>query len=189
MSTRHDQLADAAIRVLGTQGIRQLTHRAVDAEAELPVGSTSNYFRTRQALISAVVGRLVVLDRIDWHRLTGLAQPADTESLAMALAGFVRLATGPERSRTLARYALFLESAVRPDLRDQLGQGRADIAEWATASLRQVGSPDPQGHLRLLFRYLDGVILHQVAACDPHFDPLPDLRLLLTNLIGGSVRP
>ncbi|MGI5996265.1 MAG: TetR family transcriptional regulator, partial [Saccharomonospora viridis] len=33
MTTRRDQVLDAAIRVLGTRGMRQLTHRAVDAEA------------------------------------------------------------------------------------------------------------------------------------------------------------
>ena len=58
---RQEALLDAAIRVLGSGGPRQLTHRAVDAEAGVPVGSTSNYFRTREALVDAVVARFVAL--------------------------------------------------------------------------------------------------------------------------------
>jgi hypothetical protein len=42
---------DAAIELLGTEGLRALTHVRVDLRAGLPKGSTSNYFRTRAALL------------------------------------------------------------------------------------------------------------------------------------------
>lgn len=45
---------DAGLRVLAARGLRGLTHRAVDHEAGMPEGSTSNDFRTRQALIAAL---------------------------------------------------------------------------------------------------------------------------------------
>ncbi|HEY5787928.1 MAG TPA: TetR family transcriptional regulator, partial [Microlunatus sp.] len=47
MASRREILLDAAIRVLGERGIKALTHRAVDVEAGLGVGSTTNYFPTR----------------------------------------------------------------------------------------------------------------------------------------------
>ncbi|HEX5919668.1 MAG TPA: TetR family transcriptional regulator, partial [Nocardioides sp.] len=46
MPDRRTVLLDAALELVGTQGMRGLTHRAVDAAAGLPAGSTSNYFRT-----------------------------------------------------------------------------------------------------------------------------------------------
>ncbi len=49
MANRREELLDAAISVLGERGIHGLSHRAVDAVARLPTGSTSNYFRTRDA--------------------------------------------------------------------------------------------------------------------------------------------
>ena len=55
---RRTELQDAAIRVIAAKGGRGLTHRAVDAEAKVPTGTTSNYFRSRQALIDAIVGRI-----------------------------------------------------------------------------------------------------------------------------------
>ncbi|MBE1488113.1 TetR/AcrR family transcriptional regulator [Plantactinospora soyae] len=68
MAVRRDRFAvitDAAIELLAELGMRGLTHRAVDARAGLPLGSTSAYFRTRKALIEAVVRRLADLDRAD----------------------------------------------------------------------------------------------------------------------------
>ncbi|GAB3973037.1 TetR family transcriptional regulator [Plantactinospora veratri] len=68
MTARRDRFAvitDAAIELVAELGMRGLTHRAVDARAGLPLGSTSAYFRTRKALIEAVVRRLADLDRAD----------------------------------------------------------------------------------------------------------------------------
>jgi DNA-binding transcriptional regulator YbjK len=37
------------LKLLGTEGLRALTHARVDECAGIPKGSTSNYFRTRAA--------------------------------------------------------------------------------------------------------------------------------------------
>lgn len=55
---RRSALADAGIRVLAEEGARGLTHRAVDAAAGTPRGTASNYFPTRDDLISALVDRI-----------------------------------------------------------------------------------------------------------------------------------
>ena len=49
---------DAAIDLVGTHGLRALAHTRVDERAGLPKGSTSNYFRTDQALLSGIVDTL-----------------------------------------------------------------------------------------------------------------------------------
>ena len=55
---RRAAVCDAALRILGRDGARSLTHRAVDREAELPLGTTSNYFSTRSALFAGMATRL-----------------------------------------------------------------------------------------------------------------------------------
>jgi AcrR family transcriptional regulator len=69
VSTRQQLVLDAAIEVLGNRGMRNLTHRAVDDRAGLPMGSTSNLFRTREALIAGVLGRLQERERAGWLNL------------------------------------------------------------------------------------------------------------------------
>src|ERR1700727_3687505 len=59
---RRRDLTDAAIDLLGSNGVHGVSHPKVDERAEVPAGSTSFYFRTRQALLHAVAGRLAELD-------------------------------------------------------------------------------------------------------------------------------
>ena len=51
--------------MIARDGGRGLSHRSVDAQLSLPVGSVSYYFRTRQALLDAAVARLVERDDAD----------------------------------------------------------------------------------------------------------------------------
>ncbi|MGW1284542.1 TetR/AcrR family transcriptional regulator, partial [Streptomyces sp. NPDC002586] len=51
MVRRHDperrqRIIDAAIRVVGRDGIAGLSHRSVAAEADVPLGSTTYHFAT-----------------------------------------------------------------------------------------------------------------------------------------------
>src|SRR3954471_10311302 len=54
LSARMELLLTAALHVVAEQGLRGLTHRAVDREAGLPEGSCSAYLGTRQALAGAL---------------------------------------------------------------------------------------------------------------------------------------
>ena len=66
---RREELGDAAIAVVASAGLKGLTHRAVDATADVPAGTTSNYFRTRQALVAAVAERIEARDHEIWGGL------------------------------------------------------------------------------------------------------------------------
>ncbi|MDN6123408.1 MAG: TetR family transcriptional regulator [Brevibacterium sp.] len=69
MISRRDVVTDSAIAVVAEQGVRGLTHRAVDALAELPVGSTSNVYRTRDALVTGIMERIGELNTQQLERL------------------------------------------------------------------------------------------------------------------------
>lgn len=63
--SRRDQIAGAVIALVAEEGVRALTHRAVDRRLGLPQGSTSFSFRTRRALIEAAVAELAARSRAD----------------------------------------------------------------------------------------------------------------------------
>jgi len=73
-SARTRQIGDAAIAVLAEHGARGLTHRAVDQAAGLPPGTTSNYARTRAALLTLTLARI---DELDTAEATGGAVGTD----------------------------------------------------------------------------------------------------------------
>ena len=186
MPTRQEQLLDAAIGVLGHQGVRQLTHRAVDAAAGLPAGSASNYFKTREALVAGIVERFAEQEQAAWETIAAFVKPESPAQLAAALATFVQNATGPGRALTIARYSLFVEASLRPDRQHRLEETARAIRQWGSQWLAQLGSADPEGDCQLILDQLDGLMLHQLAFPDPAFDPQPRLERLLKALLPGS---
>ena len=56
---------EAAVELLGAEGVRALTHARVDERAGLPPGSTSNWFRTRRALLGGIVDWIAERERAD----------------------------------------------------------------------------------------------------------------------------
>jgi len=115
---RRAALADAGIEVLALAGIRGLTHRAVDAAAGEPDGTASRYFRTREAMLLAILDRTKEL----LLALLGEIEPVavNRDGLVDAMVRTVRLSLAENRTRQLAMMALFLESSHRPALRDEL---------------------------------------------------------------------
>src|SRR5262249_46847716 len=64
-SARMELLLGSALTVVSEQGLRGLTHRAVDREAGLPEGSCSAYLRTREALVLGLTE--YVAERVAGH--------------------------------------------------------------------------------------------------------------------------
>lgn len=125
---RRDRLADTAIEILAREGARGLTHRAVDAEAGEPPGTTSRYFRTREALLKGAAERARTLHFAD---LAGT--PAE------GLSGILQSALTVNRSRHLAMLELFLESTRRPELRPALTEIRSAQIKLIGDSYRAAG--------------------------------------------------
>jgi len=158
-STRHRAL-DAAVELVGTEGIRALTHGRVDAAASLPPGSTSNHFRTRAALVAGVAEWIARRERDD----AGVPEIGSRDELVAALTRMIELQSGPLAARTRARYALFLDAdddAVRP-LREQ----RSGMEAWVHGVLSRIGGEDAARNAVFLMATGDGLLLHRLTV-DP----------------------
>ncbi|GHJ48226.1 hypothetical protein Cs7R123_55680 [Catellatospora sp. TT07R-123] len=188
MSDRRQQILDAAIAVLGTRGLRALTHRAVDAQAGLPEGSTSNGYRTRDALVGAVLDRLVEIETQVWQRLVAerTGPPASPDELAQLVGAMVLQLTGPARHLTLARHAAFHEAAFQPELQDRIRTARDRLAAWGTPWIAALSSPDPRTDYLSMLALVDGLVAIQLACPDADFDPVPAIRTMLAGLSAGS---
>ncbi len=183
---RRDTVLDAAIALLGQQGVRALTHRAVDAAAGLPTGSTSNLFRTRDALVDGVVDRFVEREASVWDGVVDRVDGSTPAGLGRALAAFAVEATGPNRTLTLARYAVLLEAAHRPTLRAHLHAEGAGVSGRAAGWLREAGSSRPEQDAHLVLNYWTGLVLHELADPASHFDPEPLVVALVTTVLASG---
>ncbi|MEV7519166.1 TetR family transcriptional regulator C-terminal domain-containing protein [Streptomyces sp. NPDC091371] len=183
---RRTLLADAALEVLAASGMRGLTHRAVDRAAGLPAGTTSAYFRTRAALLTALVRRLVARDQAELQR-TGEAAPVPRTPSEL-VDGFAALArsrlAGEGRTRSLARYTCAVESVRDPELREILVPRDNAGRDLVRAFVAAHGAPDPDARTHTLLACVDGLILDRLLAGAEEVG-----RDDLEGLVAAALRP
>jgi len=191
--SRRALIADAAISTLARDGMRGLTHRAVDRAAGLPEGSASYYFRTRQALLQATVERLAELTSADM--LGGAAMPDRTavpplpghelDALAGVAAALIEswLTTG--RERQLARYELSLEATRRPELRQTLVTTGAAIRAVVADLFAAAGVREPHQRAADFAAFLDGLLFDQIAGAGSRELTTTDLRATIAALLAA----
>ena len=186
--SRRTLLADAALGVLADAGMRGLTHRAVDAAAGLPAGTTSAYFRTRSALLTALVRRLVELDQAELAAAAERAPVLRTaDDLVRGLTELVAARTrGEGRRRSLARYACVLESVRDPELRDILVPRENPGRDAVRAFLRARGVLDADSRTLTLLACVDGLVLDRVVAGE---DAVSGGTEAIEGLVAAALRP
>jgi AcrR family transcriptional regulator len=183
--SRRRTIADAGLSVLAREGSRGLTHRAVDIAAEVPTGTTSNYFRSRDALIEGLVDRI-------GERLA--PTPDDLERRAAATPGaalfadyirdIVRRLT-EDRDVTLALFELRLEGGRRPEVAAVLGAWQRAGFEGDVAFNTAAGLPGGRREIALFHYAIDGLLLDRLTT---PIDPETSTDEVIDDLVAGLIR-
>jgi DNA-binding transcriptional regulator YbjK len=178
---RREELADAAIVTLAREGMRGLTHRAVDKAAGVSEGSTSYYFRTRHALLQAVVERATEVDTAEMEVSSFGDVAAAGEGIAAVLEGWVT--TG--RDRQLARFELALEATRRPELRTALVARQEVFRSVLRERLALFGVRDPSGQATELVTLLNGLLFDAVTRTETAEDAVAVIRTNVPRLLAS----
>jgi len=184
---RRAQLLDSAIEILGDVGIGGLTHRAVDERAGEPAGTTSNYFRTRLALLEATTGRVADLQ---WQYVAMLQQglgPMTRETLAAMMTRMVTDLGGENGRRQLVRFELFNEGVRRPELRPALSEIQSAAMKSAAVILESAGLTPTEEQVGELARLLNGLAYSNLTFTEGRpgaQDPAGLIDRLLTAVLG-----
>lgn len=164
VATNRERVIRAAIDLLGTQGVRALTHGRVDERAGLPKGSTSNYFRTRAALFEGVVDAMLASEL---PAVVPALEPRTADDLIDSLAGLFAFLTGPQQVVTAARMALYVEAGHDAALRAALARGRSVLEQRLRPAFAALGAPDPDLAVQALATSFEGMFLHLIAQHAP----------------------
>lgn len=169
---RRALVADSGIRIIARDGLRALTHRAVDREAGLPEGTTSYHAKTRLSLLELIVEALARRSTADAERTARTvnetfdrAEKIGTDDLARLFASLVQtLATRRDDMR--ARYALILELDDSPQLKDTL-TAQSDVhatTQRVTAmALGRAGLPATNDRVEELIAMTEGLLFVRTA--------------------------
>jgi len=164
---RKTLIADAAIALLGSAGAKGLTHRAVDAQAELPEGSTSFYCRTRSDLLALTLKRHAWIDLQDLH--------ADAEHMArdgfdraqfidLLLARLAHWLSPARRAHLVARFQLILMAVSDASLAGTLSEQRQQFLLGTQTALKRVGIRHANKVAPRLVATFDGILLDHIHA-------------------------
>jgi AcrR family transcriptional regulator len=156
---RRNQLTDAGIEIVARCGLHGLSHRAVDEQANAPRGTTSNYFRSREALVAAVVQRVV-----DLHfALIAELREQHAGSVSDFLGDVVDHALTRFPERYLAFLELALESARKPELRAEFDRIAGEAMKLTKEA--HIGNSGEQSEqdIELLSVFYNGVLFTSLA--------------------------
>jgi TetR/AcrR family transcriptional regulator, regulator of biofilm formation and stress response len=172
--------------VIGRGGVAAVDHRAVAAEAGVPLGSTTYYFESKDDMVAQALHfvadqeaeRLAVeMEREILADGTGLPAERLADLMIDIWAG--------DRSILLAQYELYIESGRHEHLRPAAERWDRAYRDFFTAALDQLGVSGAARTARLLCCALDGLLLDHVATASS-----PDqLRELAVEVIERFLFP
>ena len=161
---RRGAILMATVRILTTEGLAAVTHRAVAREANVPLAATTYYFTSKDELIGEALG-ILVADEIE--RLAARASELGDEIRSpRAAAAAVAEVLFPDTDAVgglLAKLELYLEAARRPGLYDAAAHWQAAFTELACNSLEAAGVADPAGMAPFFIAAADGILLHALS--------------------------
>lgn len=164
---RRQAILDAALRIIVRDGVRAVRHRAVAAEAEVPLSATTYYFKDINDLITDTfalfVERSAEAMSAFWAGAdeqlqllaAGLKQDAETrmrllEQVVELAIVYVRTQLTENRERLLAEQAFRLEALLNPGLLELAAAHRKILAQGVDKFFRVLGSPQPEEDAQVL---------------------------------------
>jgi DNA-binding transcriptional regulator YbjK len=185
VATNRERALETAVQLLGTEGLRALTHARIDERAGLPKGSTSNYFRTRAALLNGVVEAMV---RRETPAMGAALEAATPQDLVDELVRVYEFLVGPNRVMTTARMVLFVEASHDPDLREALRSGRSTFADLLRPVLGRLGAPNPATATDAMVVCFEGLFMHHIAR-HSEVDARAVIEIFVRGLFGRQTSP
>jgi len=157
---RRRELLDAALGVVADEGLRGLTHRAVDRRAGLPEGTCSAYLRTKRMLVVALAEHVAATLVADVDRLArelGECDGDEQRAVERTQALFERWLE--ERELVLAKLELSLEAPRDPAVADVLSAYRSRLVAVVDGMITEAGKPHSLSRSEALVASFDGLLI------------------------------
>jgi len=162
---RKTTIADAALDILATAGSRGLTHRAVDALAGLPDGSTSSCCRTRLDLVTLALHRHAARNLDDLQEdasVLALDAPSLTKFIDTLVNRLEDWMSPAKRARVTAQIEIFLIASREPSLQAVVDSQHQHFVDATKAALLRLGVKKPDSVATGLMATVNGILLGQV---------------------------
>jgi DNA-binding transcriptional regulator YbjK len=168
---RRTEILEATLRIIASGGPDAVTHRVVAAEARVPLGSTTYYFTSRDALLEEAFRHYLARASDLITELVDERPIGSAEDVAALLAGIARREFS-ETSLLVAEYELILHASRVPELARAFNAWQSTMAGRLAESIERLGATRPAETARTLISLLRGFELDRLTRPDASFDDL-----------------
>lgn len=183
---RRELILDAAIRVLGDEGVGALTHRRVAAEAGLPLAATTYWFASKDQLLLSAYRRAA---ERDIARVRRVAEQHRGGDLTEALIALISAELRDGRVALVACFSMWFEAARRPELQPIEAEWSEAYEQSIEELLRGAGSEQPGLDAQVLTATVDGLLLGLLARGGDASDVATELEPQLARLVAVLTAP
>lgn len=165
---RRQALLETTLRVIGEEGIDAVSHRRVAELTEVPLGSTTYWFSSRQEMLTQALDEFA---RSEIENLREVLAPVLDRRLSRArlvdeFTDFLLHQLGETSWRTRAQYSLMQEVGRLPELEPVCREWTRAWHEALSEVFDSLGAKSPELEARLFLAMLDGLLLGQLAVPD-----------------------
>ncbi len=188
MSDRRAVILAAALRVIAAHGADGATHRAVAAEAGVPLASTTYHFASKDALVHEALELAIGRSIAAVERESAAPGPADPAQLVGRLLSLVAAICDDDQAPLAAQYELVLEAGRRPELRPLAERWNQAYLAGIESLAASAALPEPGQAAEILSNLIEGALLTQLSVPQDAFAEGP-LRSMLQRTVAGLARP
>jgi DNA-binding transcriptional regulator YbjK len=177
---RRERILRAALAVIGRRGIGAVTHRSVAQEADVPLGSLTYWFASKDDLLREALLRFVADEAARLERAGAtLTDDLTPEEIAER---FAEVLDAGDDEEQIAQFELYLEAARNPALRDAAAECFRAYERVTALALRAAGVADPEETAAVFVSLADGLGLRRQAS-----GQAPELTTAAVTLFRGLV--
>jgi DNA-binding transcriptional regulator YbjK len=182
---RKSEIVDAALRIIGRDGIQGVSMRAVAAEASVPLGTASYYFSDKDELIEAAFLRHTQRETARVvSAIANLGRDLTSTEVASRLADFVIQGLTEYREQLITEYQFLNESVRRENLRRASAAWLQSLTAHLEATVTALSSSSPKTDARLILAVLAGIEVDNLGA-RPGPPDRRAIRAMLDRLLQG----
>jgi TetR/AcrR family transcriptional regulator, regulator of biofilm formation and stress response len=159
-------LLQTTLKLIATGGVDAVSHRAVADLAEVPLGSTTYWFASRQDMLREALEHFARMEIATLReQLAGvLGKRLSHRRLVDEFTAHLLFQLGEGRWRAVAEYALVQEATRQPELERVCGEWTEAWEELLTEVFASFGANSPELEARMFLAMLDGLLVGQLAA-------------------------
>jgi DNA-binding transcriptional regulator YbjK len=164
---RRQDILDATMRIVIRDGVRAVRHRAVAAEANVPLSATTYYFKDIDALLTDAFSRYVERSAAYMARLwsntevilremvarsdgSAGARAVLADQIAVMAHDYIRHQSLIRRDQLIAEHAFHHEALINPKLAELVASHQQILLQGTCQFLQVIGSAQPSQDAQVL---------------------------------------